>query len=48
MLMYDMNGGGRVPNRVIKDMKYDDYIESLYNNKDLIRQLRECVEIKQV
>ena len=46
MLMYDISGGGRVPNRVIKGMKYDNYIESLYKNEDLIRQLRECIEIK--
>ena len=48
MLMYDINGGGRVPNLVIKGMKYDDYIESLYNNKDLIRKLRECIEVKEL
>ena len=47
MLMYDINGGGRVPHLVIKGMKYDDYIQSLYNNKNLIQQLRECIEIKQ-
>ena len=48
MLMYDINGGGRVPNLVIKGMKYDDYIESLYNNKDLIRKLSECIEVKEL
>ena len=47
MLMYDINGGGRIPNLVIKGKKYDDYIESLYNNPDLIRQLRECLEVKE-
>ena len=47
MLMYDLNGGGRVPNLVIKGKKYDDYIESLYNNKDLIRQLRETIDVKE-
>lgn len=47
MLMYDINGGGRVPNLVIKGKKYDDYIESLYNNKDLIAELRKCIEVKE-
>ena len=47
MLMYDINGGGRVPNLVIKGKKYDDYIESLYNNPDLIQKLRECIEVKE-
>lgn len=47
MLMYDINGGGRVPNLVIKGKKYDDYIASLYNNKDLIAELRKCIEIKE-
>lgn len=45
MLFYDFAGGARIPNLKIKNMKYDDYIESLYNNKDLIRQLREFIEI---
>ena len=45
MLFYDFAGGARIPNLKIKNMKYDDYIESLYNNKDLIRQLRECIEL---
>ena len=48
MLMYDINGGGRVPNLIIKGKKYDDYIESLYNNHDLIRQLRESIEVKEL
>lgn len=48
MLMYDINGGGRVPTLIIKGKKYDDYIASLYNNPDLIRQLRECIEIKKL
>ena len=47
MLMYDINGGGRVPNLVIKGKKYDEYIESLYNNKDLITELRKCIEVKE-
>lgn len=47
MLMYDINGGGRVPNLVIKGKKYDEYIESLYNNKDLIAELRKCIEVKE-
>lgn len=47
MLMYDINGGGRIPNLVIKGKKYDDYIESLYNNKDLITELRKCIEVKE-
>lgn len=48
MLMYDICAGGRIPNLVIKGKKYDDYIESLYNNPDLIRQLRECIEVKEL
>lgn len=47
LLMYDINGGGRVPKLVIKGKKYDDYIESLYNNSDLISQLRESIEVKE-
>ena len=48
MLMYDISGGGRVPNLIIKGKKYDDHIESLYNNPDLIRQLRACIEVKEL
>ncbi len=48
MLMYDINGGGRVPNIKIKGKNYDEYIESLYNNSDLINQLRKMVDVKQI
>ena len=48
MLMYDICGGGRVPNLKIKGKKYDDYIESLYSNPELIRQFRECIEVKKL
>ena len=48
MLMYDICGGGRVPNLNIKGEKYDDYIESPYNDSDLIRQLHECIEVKEL
>ena len=48
MLMYDFIGGGRVPNLVIKGQKYDDYIASLYQNKELLQKLRDCIEIKRL
>ena len=48
MLMYDFCGGGRVPNLVIKGQKYDDYIASLYQNKELLQKLRDCIEIKKL
>ena len=48
MLMYDFCGGGRVPNLVINNMKYDDYIASLYQNKELLQKLRDCIEIKRL
>lgn len=45
MLAYDIMGGGRVPNRMINGMKYDDYIASLYRNNDLIRELRRSITV---
>lgn len=36
MLFYDMAGGGRIPNKVINGMKYDDYIWKLYEDADNI------------
>lgn len=36
MLFYDMAGGGRIPNKVINGMKYDDYICNLYEDAENI------------
>lgn len=36
MLFYDMAGGGRIPNKVINGMKYDDYICKLYEDAENI------------
>lgn len=36
MLFYDMAGGGRIPNKVINGVKYDDYICSLYEDAENI------------
>lgn len=36
MLFYDMAGGGRIPNKVINGMKYDDYVLSLYEDAENI------------
>ncbi len=48
MLIYDFCGGGRVPNLVIKGKKYDDYIASLYENKDLIQRLKSLLDIRKL
>ena len=45
MLMYDFAGGGRIPNLIIKGQKYDDYIKSLYENKELVSKLKEFINI---
>ena len=45
MLMYDFAGGGRIPNLIINGQKYDDYIKSLYENKELVNKLEEFIEI---
>ena len=45
MLMYDFAGGGRIPNLIINGKKYDDYIKSLYENKELVNKLKEFIEI---
>lgn len=36
MLFYDMAGGGRIPNKVINGIKYDDYIFNLYEDAENI------------
>lgn len=49
MLMYDFAGGGRIPNLVnlvFKGRKYDNYIKSLYENKELVNKLKEYILIK--
>ena len=48
MLYYDFAGGARIPNLKINGKTYDEYIESLYNNKDLISKLRENVIISKI
>lgn len=45
MLMYDFSGGGRIPNMVINGKRYDDYIKTLYENKDLVNKLKEFIVI---
>ena len=45
MLMYDFAGGGRIPNLIINGRKYDEYIKSLYANKELVNKLREFINI---
>ena len=46
MLMYDFAGGGRIPNLRINGKKYDDYIKSLYENKELVNKLKEFIVIR--
>lgn len=48
MLYYDFAGGARIPNLKINGKTYDEYIESLYNNKELIQKLRENVKISKI
>lgn len=48
MLYYDFAGGTRIPNLKIENKTYDEYIESLYNNKDLIQKLRNNVKISKI
>ena len=48
MLYYDFAGGARIPNLKIGGKSYDEYIESLYNNKDLIARLRENIQIRKI
>ncbi len=48
MLYYDFAGGARIPNKLINGMTYDKYIESIYNNSDLLRKLKENVIISKL
>lgn len=48
MLYYDFAGGARVPNLKIDGKSYDDYMESLYNNKELIAKLTENIKISKI
>ena len=48
MLYYDFAGGARIPNLKIDGKTYDEYIETLYNNKDLIEKLRQNVKISKI
>ena len=45
MLYYDFAGGARIPNLKIGGKIYDEYIESLYNNPDLIQKLKDNIKI---
>lgn len=45
MLMYDFSGGGRIPNLIVNGKIYDDYIKTLYENKDLVNKLKEFIVI---
>ena len=45
MLYYDFAGGARIPNLKINGKTYDEYIESLYNNPELIQKLRDNIKI---
>lgn len=45
MLYYDFAGGARIPNLKIGEKTYDEYIESLYNNPELIQKLRDNIKI---
>jgi len=48
MLYYDFAGGARIPNLKIHGKTYDEYLESLYNNKELIDKLRQNIKISKV
>ena len=48
MIYYDFAGGARIPNLKIDSESYDEYIESLYNNKDLIEKLKQNVKISKL
>ena len=48
MLYYDFAGGARIPNLKIDGKTYDEYIESLYNNKELIEKLRQNIQISKI
>lgn len=48
MLYYDFAGGARIPNLQVNGMTYDKYIESLYNNPELIQKLKENVKISKI
>ena len=45
MLYYDFAGGARIPNFKIGGKTYDEYIESLYNNSELVQRLRDNIKI---
>ena len=45
MLYYDFAGGARIPNLKIGGKTYDEYIESLYNNSELVQRLRDNIKI---
>ena len=48
MLYYDFAGGARIPNKLFGEKTYDEYIESLYNNPELIQKLRENIKISKL
>ena len=48
MLYYDFAGGARIPNLKINGKTYDEYIESLYNNPELIQRLKNNITISKL
>ena len=48
MLYYDFAGGARIPNKKINGKTYDEYIESLYNTKELIQKLKDNIKISKI
>jgi len=48
MLYYDFAGGARIPNLKINGKTYDSYIESLYNNSELVQKLKNNINIMKV
>ncbi len=48
MLYYDFAGGARIPNLKIDGKTYNEYIESLYNNPELIQRLKNNIKISKL
>ena len=48
MLYYDFSGGARIPNLKIEGKNYDEYIETLYNNAELIQKMKDNIIISKI